>query len=435
MPKHYLESVKQQYEELPYPPRDPADEAKRLVHTVGDNLVVVNHFCFRGRLDLRSGFRCLVAGGGTGDSLVYLAEQLRHCDAEIVYLDISESSRAIAEERARRRRLTNIRWITGSIMDIPNLGLGEFDYINCIGVLHHLESTERGLAALNSVLKDDGAMFLMLYGKHARREVYDMQELLRDYLPPGISIPEKIAMTRELLANLPPTNSFKRNISFWDSETSPGGYGDVGLYDLLLHSQDRCFDVNGIYALAATERLNVAGFPERSNPYDPGNLLASPDIHRRFETLGLQQRQALAEKISCVSRTHEFYLTRYAGTVATLDDEENALLLFWNLFGKHAALSQQIRPGQLVTYTDGDRTLSIAGNEMTRVLISGMDGETPISEVYDRVVAEVPGTSRTDAVQELKRLFDFLNPAGYLYLLEPGSHGIRMIDYRRYPFK
>jgi len=167
----YLPDVKQQYEELPYPLRDPAEEGKRLIHTIGDNLLVANHFCFRGRRDFSRGFRALVAGGGTGDSLIYLAEQLRHFDAEVVYVDLSTASRAIAEGRAAKRKLENIRWITGSLLDLPDMGLGQFDYINCSGVLHHLESTEQGLAALRAVLKDEGAMFLMLYGSYARREV------------------------------------------------------------------------------------------------------------------------------------------------------------------------------------------------------------------------------------------------------------------------
>lgn len=433
MTKSYLESVKRQYEELPYPPRDPADEAKRLIQTVANNLLVVNHFCFRGKRDFRAGFRCLVAGGGTGDAVVYLGEQLRHFDAEIVYLDLSTASRAVAEERARRRGLTNVRWITGSIMDLPGLGLGEFDFINCSGVLHHLESPEGGLAALNAVLKADGAMALMLYGKYARREVYDMQALLRAYLPPGIGIPEKIAMTRALLADLPPTNIFKRNWAVWEWEISPGGFGDAGLYDLLLHSQDRCFDIAEIYALAAAEGLNVAGFPLRADRYDPGNMVTNPEVRRRLAALGPAQQQALAEKIGCHIRTHEFYLTRQGDTVASLDDETNAMLLFWGLFGGHAHLSQRITPGQLFTHQDGDRTLSIVGNAITRVLFSRLDGETPISRIYDEVVAVVPGTSRADARQELKKLFDFLNPAGYLYLLECGSHGTRITDYRRLP--
>lgn len=429
MAQSYLESVKQQYELLPYPLRDPADEARRLIQTVGDNLLVANHFCFRGKLDVRTGFRCLVAGGGTGDSVIYLAEQLRHFDAEVVYLDLSSASRAIAEERARRRSLTNIRWLTGSIMDIPNLGLGKFDYINCSGVLHHLESPEGGLSALNSVLKDDGAMFLMLYGTYARREIYDMQALLREYLPPGIGIGEKIAMTRRLLDALPPTNSFKRNIAMWEWEFAPDGFGDVGLYDLLLHSQDRCFDVPDVYAFAAGEGLHMAGFPHRGERYDPCSLVADPAVRQQLSTLPLPQRQAVAEKISCVIRTHEFYLTRHDRPAATLDDEDNALMLFWGLFGKHRVVSEEMKPGKMFTYEDGDRSLSFIGNEISKVLLACMDGKTPIGAMYDQVLATVPGTTRAIAREELRKIFDFLHPAGYLYVLECGSHGTKLPNF------
>jgi SAM-dependent methyltransferase len=429
--QNYLESVRQQYEALPYPPRNPADEKKRLVQTIGDNLLVANHFCFQGRRDFRSGFRCLVAGGGTGDSLVYLAEQLRFFDAEVVYLDLSEASRTVAEERARQRGLTNIRWITGSIMDVPALGLGRFDYINCSGVLHHLESTEAGLAALDSVLADDGAMFLMLYGTYGRREIYDMQELLRRYLPSGIGIQQKVALTRKLLDQLPLSNSFRRNFAKWENEILPIGSGDAGLYDLLLHSQDRCFDVPGLYALAQSEKLHIAGFPMGGERYDPSSLIADADVRRRLLELPLPQRQALAEKICCTMRTHEFYLVRRPDSVATIDDESNALLLFWSLFGRHRWLAEQLQPGVPFTHRDAIPTLTITGTEISRRLIARMDGNTPISSIYDEVIAAVPGTTREAAREELRKLVGFLNPVGYLYIVEPGSHATKLPDYRR----
>ena len=37
-------------------------------------------------------FRVIVAGGGTGRDTNYLAEQLNHTNAEIVYMDFSQNS-------------------------------------------------------------------------------------------------------------------------------------------------------------------------------------------------------------------------------------------------------------------------------------------------------------------------------------------------------
>ena len=128
-------AVRSQYEDLPYPHRNPEDESRRLVQTVGGSLYIINHFCFGAWRDFRRGFRCLVAGGGTGDCLIFLAEQLRDFAAEIVYVDFSAAARRIAEQRARNRGLENITWITASLLEIPDLDLGEFDFINCSGVL------------------------------------------------------------------------------------------------------------------------------------------------------------------------------------------------------------------------------------------------------------------------------------------------------------
>ncbi|MGZ8197218.1 MAG: class I SAM-dependent methyltransferase, partial [Burkholderiales bacterium] len=198
--------VKQQYEELPYPPRNPADENQRLLRTVGDDLAEMNHYCFRGRQSFQNHFRCLVAGGGTGDAAIFLAEQLRGTNAEIVYLDMSEASRRIAEQRAQTRGLENIQWVTASLLDIPKLGLGTFDYVNCSGVLHHLPEPKEGLQSLASVLREGGALFLMLYGRYGRRGVYDMQEIFQMLLPEAMAAQEKIDAARAVLAQLPPTN-------------------------------------------------------------------------------------------------------------------------------------------------------------------------------------------------------------------------------------
>jgi ubiquinone/menaquinone biosynthesis C-methylase UbiE len=82
----------------------------------------LNHYCFKGQRNFNQDFRCLVAGGGTGDSVINLAEQLRGTSAEIVYLDMSAASRRIAEQRAAVRGLTNITWLTESLIIHPGAG-------------------------------------------------------------------------------------------------------------------------------------------------------------------------------------------------------------------------------------------------------------------------------------------------------------------------
>jgi len=223
--------VKLQYETFPYPPRDPADDAKRLVRTYHDQLESLNHYCFRGRRDFRHGFRALVAGGGTGDATVYLAQQLAGTDAAIVHLDVSTASIDVARRRTRQRGLEqDVYWIEGSLLDLPSFGLEPFDYVNCSGVLHHLDNPAEGLAALVSVLKDDGALGLMLYGRYGRLGVYQMQELMR-LVNRGEQHPqEKVNNAKETFAALPISNVLKRMAGAMPDD---GSMNDAEFYDMV----------------------------------------------------------------------------------------------------------------------------------------------------------------------------------------------------------
>ena len=425
----YLPEVKLQYEQFPYPPRDPADEARRLLHAVSGNLLVINHHCFAGKKDFRAGFRALVAGGGTGDTAIYLAEQLRHYDAEVVYLDMSAASREIAEARARVRKLDNIRWITASITELPELGLGEFDYIECCGVLHHLESTEGGLQALNAVLKDDGAIFLMLYGKYGRQSVYDMQALLQKFLPAGMTMPERVQMTRRLLTALPPSNSFVRNMDAWKAEISAEGLGDAGLYDLLLHSKDRCFDVPELYALARDCGLHLLDFPARQADYDPLTHVSDLEIRAHLLRLDQPQRHALAEQLVCNIDKHEFFLARQAKRGASLSDEGMSLRSFRTLLDNAPRLAASMVSGKTLRYADGETTLQIQCTPVSKLIYAHMDGKTSLRKLRQRIQTAVPDATPAMIEMELRQVYEQLHPRGYLYLIGAGQYGITVPDY------
>ena len=417
-----ISSVKQQYEELPYPPRNPEDEKKRLLRTIGDSLGELNHCCFKGRRDFNQDFRCLVAGGGTGDSVIYLAEQLRDTTAEIVYLDISDASRRIAEDRASARGLTNITWMTESLLSLPQLEVGKFDYINCAGVLHHLHDPEDGLHALNSVLKDDGCIFLLLYAVYGRQAIYLMQTLFREMIPQDISIPEKVAMARRIIAALPNYHAFK-DPDKWTNEISANGYGDSGLYDLLLHSVDRCYDVNEVYALAAAANLNVVNFlgPD-SRYYNPDNVVDDPTIKSLWGEKSVQEQHAIAEKLFSHQIKHQFYLSRKDSCTASINDEENVFILAHELANKHMEIYSVIKPGEqlCLNYTINKQKLifQLMGNKVNKACFMYLDGKTPISSIIRKVKIKL-GVSEQNVRMELKSIFDFLYPMSWVYLQRP----------------
>lgn len=410
-----------------HPARNPLDERERLLHVKANNLLVINHFCFGGGLNLKSGFRCLVAGGQTGDGLIYLAEQLREFDAEIVYLDVSAEARDIAEKRAEIRELDNISWITGSILDLPGLNLGEFDYIHCAGELHRLEAPEDGLRCLLDVLKTNGAMFLMLNAKYGRASIHEIQELLRHYLPENISTDEKISMAKRVIDCLPETNPFKRDTGEWESEISAYGDVDAAIYDLLLCPSGQAFDVNGLYELTGKAGLQILGFPESAQRYDPYVFIDDESVLGEFEKLTERQLCGLAELMRHDIKSHEIYVSR-ENNAATIEDDENALVLFWGLRGGHRQLAEAMIPGKTFTLKIDDYQISINCSEILRHIFGYMDGKTAIRDMVDRIKEALPFESEENIRQELEGVYEILSEFGLLYLCKPG---VQMPDYAR----
>jgi len=299
------QAVQDQYETLPYPARDPKDEDKRLLVGSPSYLAEVEHYLFAGRLPQDGSLRILVAGGGTGDALMMLAQHCanRHIPAAITYLDQSTAARAIAEARLARRGLT-AHFVTASLLDLPSLGLGEFDYIDCCGVLHHLEDPAAGLAALVSVLSPRGGIGMMLYGALGRRGVYDLQTILAAIASSGPP-PDRIATSRKLLKELPPTNALRA--SPWIRDHIDGR--DAGLFDLLLHARDRAYTVDQVLDLVAGAGLRVASFIEPLR-YAPETYVTDAKLRRAFADLDPRSRLICAERLAGNMSRHITYLTR-----------------------------------------------------------------------------------------------------------------------------
>lgn len=402
--------VAAQYEAYPYPPRDPKDETRRLVVGSPSHLAEVRHYGFAGALPAGRPFRVLVAGGGTGDALVMLAQQLAWSGiaADICYLDLSAASRAIAEARIRARGLAGVRFVTGSILDVAELAPGPWDYIDCCGVLHHLPDPAQGLGALVAVMAEAGAIGVMLYGELGRTGVYPLQRalslMIRDRSPR-----DSAAFARRLIAALPESNWIRRNPFLVDHLSGE----DAALYDLLLHSRDRAYRVPQINELLAGAGLELASWIEPAK-YDPATWIAEPEALAVAAMLDDLSRAALAEDISGAMKTHVFYAVRRgraAQAVARFGDPSLVPVL------------REIDAGALA------RTLSKGGH--LRLTLDTQKLARPVPPDIAKIVALVDGRrSYADIARTLgagwdglrpraAALFDLLAPLNLLLLRRP----------------
>ena len=298
--------IKAMYEALPYPPREPRDERTRLIRTSLDYLPKISHYCFDGALCQNGEFRVLVAGGGTGDAAIYLAEQLRKTGSYVEYLDVSAKSLSIARERSRVRGLTNIGFTQGSLLKARELYTGTFDYINCSGVLHHLAVPDAGLAALRSVLANRGAIGIMVYAKYGRTAVYHIQELLQR-LAGSADFQTKIELARRLLGDLPETNWFSRSKGLHSDHIR---LGDAGLADLFLNPCDRAFTVPELYAWLEQSGLHFIDYASHRLHYQAERYIHDPAVASAIRSKPPRDREAIAELLAGTIIKHTFYAAK-----------------------------------------------------------------------------------------------------------------------------
>ncbi len=261
-------------------------------------------FC-TGRAPARRAVRILDAGCGTGVSTDYLTHL--NPEAEVIGVDLSPGALEVARERCRRSGAERAQFINLSIYDLAQLP-GQFDHINCVGVLHHMADPVRGIRALADKLAPGGILHIFVYGELGRWEISLMQKAIAllqgekrgDYT-------DGVRLGREIFAQLPESNrilqSEKRR---WSLEN----HRDEAFADMYVHPQEIDYNVETLFELIDASGLEFAGF---SNPqfWDPERLIGNSSLLRdRFAALNERQRYRLIELIDPETTHYEFFLVK-----------------------------------------------------------------------------------------------------------------------------
>ncbi|MEM6728590.1 MAG: class I SAM-dependent methyltransferase [Pseudomonadota bacterium] len=363
----------EQYDAYPYPARDPKDEAKRLITGAPSHPHEIDTHIYAGRRDWSQPFRALVAGGGTGDALVQLAQILTWAGApyEIVYLDLSKSARGIAEARIKARGLKGVTFYTAPLQDAPRHGA--FDYIDCCGVLHHLPDPGEGLRALEAALKPGGGIGFMVYAPYGRSGVYPVQEAFRALMP---SLPpeERLKRAKKILTSLPANHPFRRNAMVGDHARD-----DAGLYDLLLHMQDRAFAVDEWLG-----ELDHAGLALTSwmvpALYDLSTITDVP--HKLPE----REAMATAEKLRGTLTKHVGYAQRAGEVRAPM--AQPSLALTPHLDVSRENLVKGIAAGKVFKVTSQGVTFRLKLPQSAAPILSRVNGRTTLAEIAGAVAVD-----------------------------------------------
>jgi SAM-dependent methyltransferase len=263
-------------------------------------------------------WRILDAGCGTGVSTDYLCHL--NPGSQVLAVDISGGALELARERTRRSgaaaQVEELRIEQRSLLDLePD---GRFDYINSVGVLHHLDQPEAGLRALAAQLAPEGVLHLFLYADAGRWEIHRSQRAL-SLLQVGTG-ELGLKLGRQLFNELPADNRLRRHHEQrWALDTR----ADSNFADMYLHPQETSYDLQRLQQFVGSAGLHFAGF---SNPeiWNPARLLGGELLERAL-ALPPWEQWRLVEALDPQISHFEFFLTADAAEQMDFADDRRLL--------------------------------------------------------------------------------------------------------------
>ena len=129
------------------------------------------------RAGLVDGMRIMDLGCGWGSLSLWLAE--KYPRSQIVGLSNSHGQREFIERRARERGLTNVRILTGNVVDFdfPAGGVDSgFDRVMSIEMFEHMRNYGLLLAKISRWLKEDGKLFVHIFAHKLLSYPYEVKD-------------------------------------------------------------------------------------------------------------------------------------------------------------------------------------------------------------------------------------------------------------------
>jgi len=240
--------VQHQYEENPYPRWVKAAPVSE-VNSIDARLR--GQFPFAGfrNIGKTSAIDVLVAGCGTGQQLVDVAQRI--AGARVLAIDLSRASLSYAMRQTRALGLDNIEYGQADILKLGSLGRS-FDVIDCGGVLHHLGDPMAGWRVLLSLLRPNGVMRIALYSELARRHVVAARTFVAEH-GYGRGADDIRRFRQDVLALA--DGDLVKTVA-----QSPDFFSVSDCRDLVFHVQEHRFTLPQIQAFLAASDVTFLGF-------------------------------------------------------------------------------------------------------------------------------------------------------------------------------
>lgn len=287
-----VDSVQAQYEEFPYPPvasLEQEDVQRQLHSSFNYDLQLADGEC------LGPSSTVWVPGCGTRWA-VMTALQFR--GTQIVASDLSRTSLGLQRCIARSLDIDNVEFRRENILEVKYKN--SFDFVSCVGVLHHLPDPPAGFEAVARALKHTGTAEIMVYDQTSRRHSIRMQRILHILDPKRrLSASQRFELALRILRAAGPHTERPPELEHVLQMAQISPEFRCELADLISHPQETYYDVASLVA-----QLHEVGLAVRSwkmpHLFAPEFLLTDPELQLLSARLDPTDRAHLAHLLSLI---------------------------------------------------------------------------------------------------------------------------------------
>ena len=368
-----------------------------------------NFYTFWPSQPYRDDLDILIAGCGSNAAARYA---FNHPNARVVGIDLSFSSLAHEAYLKDKHGLDNLTLHQARLEEVSALGQ-DFDFIEASGVLHHLPDPVAGLKALSSVLRPDGTIAIMVYGKYGRTGVYMVQEMARLM---GLGQSENdVATVQQILASLP-----KRHpVHDYTSRTRDVEY-DAGLVDTFLHRQDKAYTVAECQELVRDAGMRFMSWWDNILYYPEGQLVTSNPFYSKVNAFPDESIWRFMELYNGTLGQHCFCVCHPDRPESSykIDFSTNAFMDYVPVLRCQEVAAKSDAPENCVTVQRHPWPAYML-NPVTSALFKQIDGTRSIRDCFER--AKLAAGNAEDSETICRAAFQHLWRLSYIFLRIPSK--------------
>lgn len=246
----------------------------------------------------RKALKILIAGCGSDQAAIIAKCNPIH---EFVGIDLSKNSLAHQKKLIDNNNIKNLKLICDDFRKVKFNS--KFDYIISSGVIHHLENIDSALSYFYENLKDDGAVFLMVYGDQQSAGINNIKKVFRSLNFSHNQ--DSIESIRKIIFKLKEHHPAKIFANLYSDMNN-----DSGIVDTFMHPEENFFNIKNFMKILKRNNLIIKNFADSRIAPLSKYFIDNKNLLEKISSLDLEDRLELAQIINWNDRKMNIICTK-----------------------------------------------------------------------------------------------------------------------------